>query len=93
MTRSKTSKKNSGNDRSRQSPVNEIMQHIMYVTREFYELRNSNVSIFGMLSIISVKLFAYHFITKLNLEKDIRRYARIGRGVNYYFKYFFNLFR
>ena len=93
MTRSKTSKKNNGNDRSRHSQVTGIMQHILYVTREIYELRETNMSIYGMLSIISVKLFAYHFITKLNLEKDMRRYARIGRGVNYYFKYFFNLFR
>lgn len=90
MPRARTSEKKI--QRERNLPYMDIFEHFLFISREFYELRDSNISLAGRLSFVTLKIFAYHLITKLNLEPKMRRYARVAKGVKYYFDFFRNLF-
>ncbi len=73
-------------------PFSDIFEHFLFISREFYDQRNSNIPLAGRLSIATLKIFAFHIITKMNLERNIRRYFRVARCVKYYFDFFSNLF-
>ena len=84
MPRAKTSEKKTSRDYN--FPFMDIFEHFLFVTREFYDLRNSNIPLAGRLSVITLKIFTYHVITKMKLERNIRYYARVTKGIKYYFK-------
>lgn len=73
-------------------PFSDIFEHFLFISREFYDQRNSNIPLAGKLSIATLKIFAFHIITKMKLERNIRRYFRVARCVKYYFDFFSNLF-
>lgn len=89
MARPKTNeKKFTGNN----IPFSDIFEHFLFFSRELYDQRNSNIPLAGRLSIATLKIFAFHIITKMKLERNIRRYFRVARCVKYYFDFFSNLF-